>query len=436
MPEEMQMSLAEFRALRVPMDWREAVAIIQELAHTINRSGRDAEVPDLDHLILAIVAPSGMDRRARNHPQVLVRRGGAPPDHPVRAIARLLQELVEGASPPPQLRLLISQDAAKPPLHSTVTEFSGALRSFERPDRLGDIAKVLSRARDAQDDSSAREDAKAAEPTRLDRALEWARSQSPVTVLIAGLVVAVLVPALWFGSGQSSETWFALKDRAGQTIASARRLAGSTVDALGTLFPESTPEVLDGEGDSPIPDPDPPRAVAATVQVAPADSQRAQSSPSVARPIGSVPRLTRSVPRLTGTPVALLDTRAVASQQRDGAGRPSLVTDATSAPTREVGASVGDSDGLYTSGDQDVVPPSFTHPKLPSVTDGAAQSRVDSELHIIVDKNGVVEAVTLHSPSNLYRDRMLVSAAKAWRFTPAVRDGRPVRYELRLPIAP
>jgi hypothetical protein len=32
------------------------------------------------------------------------------------------------------------------------------------------------------------------------------------------------------------------------------------------------------------------------------------------------------------------------------------------------------------------------------------------------------------------QDRVMVSAAKTWRFTPARRDGQPVRYRLHMPI--
>ncbi len=414
MLEEMEMSLAEMRTLRVPIDWREAVAIIQELAHTINRSGHDAEVPDLDHLLVAIVAPSGIDRRERSHPEVLVRPGSEPPDHPVRQMARLLQELVEGGSPPPQLRLFISQNASQPPLHATVTEFSGGLRFFERPNRQGDVSAVLLRARDLQDDSSARETEEDNAPSRFDRVLEWARAQSPIAVLISLLVAAVLVPAIWFGSSQSSETWLEWQDRAAQTMARAKQITSASVEALGAMFPESAPEVPDDEADALALDldPDAPATVGAAVRVAPLDPAQGRSSRDVSRP--------RSPSVAANAPLTL-----VASQ-----------TPGEAAAEVDIFVSESDSETLYSSADPDVAPPSLTLPQMRSATPEDAESAQQSVLHIVVDENDRVETVTLNSPSNLYRDRMLVSAAKAWRFTPAVRDGRPVKYRLRLPITP
>jgi hypothetical protein len=53
---------------------------------------------------------------------------------------------------------------------------------------------------------------------------------------------------------------------------------------------------------------------------------------------------------------------------------------------------------------------------------------------IVVDQAGDVELVKLSSPAHRYEDRMLVAAAKAWKFKPALLHGEPVRYRLRIPI--
>jgi outer membrane biosynthesis protein TonB len=51
-----------------------------------------------------------------------------------------------------------------------------------------------------------------------------------------------------------------------------------------------------------------------------------------------------------------------------------------------------------------------------------------------VTERGEVEKVHLISPANRYRERMLVAAAKAWRFKPATLDGQPVRYRTTVRI--
>ena len=55
-------------------------------------------------------------------------------------------------------------------------------------------------------------------------------------------------------------------------------------------------------------------------------------------------------------------------------------------------------------------------------------------LMLVVDGQGVVESVRLQSPSNRYHDRFWVSAAKTWRFTPAMKDGQPVKFLKRIVI--
>jgi outer membrane biosynthesis protein TonB len=55
-------------------------------------------------------------------------------------------------------------------------------------------------------------------------------------------------------------------------------------------------------------------------------------------------------------------------------------------------------------------------------------------LEIIVGKQGDVEFVKLHTPLNRYHERMVVSAAKAWRYRPARKGGTPVRYRLNVTV--
>ena len=57
---------------------------------------------------------------------------------------------------------------------------------------------------------------------------------------------------------------------------------------------------------------------------------------------------------------------------------------------------------------------------------------------VLVDLDGNVETVRIRGQiepgETFYRHRMLLAAAKLWRFTPARLDGRPVRYVTRVVI--
>jgi hypothetical protein len=53
---------------------------------------------------------------------------------------------------------------------------------------------------------------------------------------------------------------------------------------------------------------------------------------------------------------------------------------------------------------------------------------------MIIDREGNVDKVKLHTPLNRYHERMVVSAAKAWRYLPATKDGRPVKCRIIVKI--
>ena len=88
---------------------------------------------------------------------------------------------------------------------------------------------------------------------------------------------------------------------------------------------------------------------------------------------------------------------------------------------------------VYSAEDPGVAPPEMIRPQLPSERKADTEPS-DSWVEVIVDERGQVAQVRLHSSDASLSDRMLVAAAKAWQFQPARKDGRPVRYVLRLPV--
>jgi TonB family protein len=88
---------------------------------------------------------------------------------------------------------------------------------------------------------------------------------------------------------------------------------------------------------------------------------------------------------------------------------------------------------VYSAEDPGVAPPEMLRPQLPSERKADTEPS-DSWVEVIVDERGQVAQVRLHSSDASLSDRMLVAAAKAWQFQPARKDGRPVKYVLRLPV--
>jgi TonB family protein len=69
-------------------------------------------------------------------------------------------------------------------------------------------------------------------------------------------------------------------------------------------------------------------------------------------------------------------------------------------------------------------------PKLPPVRLSQSSAAGTNTMELLVDEFGRVEQVQLVSPPVRLGDMTLLSAAKTWRFHPALKDGQPVRYRL------
>ena len=105
----------------------------------------------------------------------------------------------------------------------------------------------------------------------------------------------------------------------------------------------------------------------------------------------------------------------------------SLVVLATAARTRE-------EERVYTVADLGVTPPRPLGRQLASASPPRRSVSPTGRLEILVDRSGRVETVRLDTPLNGYHDRMIVSAVKAWHYRPALRNGKPVRFNLVMSI--
>ena len=110
--------------------------------------------------------------------------------------------------------------------------------------------------------------------------------------------------------------------------------------------------------------------------------------------------------------------------ERDGRVVPSTVAPLRTAPR------VAPSGHVYRAGNPQVTPAVLIRPHLPHNPPLDVPDEHIGTLEFVVAESGAVEHVHLVSPANRYQERMLVAAAKTWRFRPATRDGRPVRFRM------
>jgi tetratricopeptide (TPR) repeat protein len=91
----------------------------------------------------------------------------------------------------------------------------------------------------------------------------------------------------------------------------------------------------------------------------------------------------------------------------------------------------------YTSADEGIVPPVEVSRVMPRWVPGnplLRSAKFRGVLEYVVDENGGVESATLVVPISPLYDSSLLEAASTWRFRPATKDGRPVRFRKRIEV--
>lgn len=110
-----------------------------------------------------------------------------------------------------------------------------------------------------------------------------------------------------------------------------------------------------------------------------------------------------------------------------------------SAPAEVDTAASSLDDALFSAATPGVTPPVLRYPAMPSTALRAGtEPIVGPHFEVLVAADGSVETVRIRGQiepgETFYRHRMMLAAAKMWRFTPAMLNGRPVRYVARVVV--
>jgi tetratricopeptide (TPR) repeat protein len=85
---------------------------------------------------------------------------------------------------------------------------------------------------------------------------------------------------------------------------------------------------------------------------------------------------------------------------------------------------------VFTSADADVAPPVAQSQRIPPWVPDRAIAAQDfhGTLELLIDETGGVVTATMRASAHPTYNRLLLRAARDWKFTPARHDGKPVRY--------
>jgi TonB family protein len=87
-------------------------------------------------------------------------------------------------------------------------------------------------------------------------------------------------------------------------------------------------------------------------------------------------------------------------------------------------------DVTYSLADEDVTPPVSLVQRTPPWRPSASEASQDYRgvLRLVIDRSGAVESASMATGTRPWYDQALIRAARDWKFQPAQKQGRPVRY--------
>jgi TonB family protein len=384
----MPITLRDVIARRTPLEWFEAVAIVQAVSDEAARAqGEQAGfIPDLADIVLD---EGGGVRFSR------VGRPGE--GSPVFRAATLLRVLLPEDAAPVQLKLLVLTSVSATPRYASLSELSRGLDYFERPDRPSVVRAVVERAAGLP--------AVGSMPDAADDANQTARPPASEPATRRRLAAALFILLLASATGAAGLWWLSNRPAGAMALSRTKALVAEAIDSAAA-------RVRSGLRSQP------PVATAAPAP-APKKAHSPGASGSGARGLLRPGRAVvhNATPLTADTSEPPSETPPAPPQHVDEVIWLSPPPDDGTASLR-----------AFSAADADVRPPVAVRPKLPSEPPPGVRVESLTRLEVLVSAAGEVDSVRIVSGPRDALDSMMLSAVKAWRFQPATKDGRPVAY--------
>jgi hypothetical protein len=411
----------------VPYEWHDGVALVAQLLAQLRAESTGmvpTDVPDLRDLALDETGWLVISYEETTLPAM----PGA---------AQLLQQLLSGRDQPPQLRLFVMQSATSE-APTPLDDFADELAKWERPNRIPKLVSLYTRAFEKIGADALSEEAMARE-RELARVSRWASEDK---VLGRNTTTPAAVKTAKAASG--SKSTFVLGSL---IVLAAVLLAAAEWQYVVDRFveverPEVTTEAAVPE--PPAPDPEPARPAGPRTEPRPtpptpsarlesrseaprsADLATAENELAKAQELFNQQDYARARAAFARILESLRNEPSLQAEQIRQAAR-SLEEVARAAVVEPAVGSTAE----YRNGDTGVVAP-VPQVYLPPKPDPRTPAEKLQVMEVRINTDGRVDSAkfVINRPS--FRNSWWTSAAKAWRFVPASKDGQPVRYVMRI----
>lgn len=408
----------------VAYEWHDGVALAAQLVAQVRADIPHAEerIPDLRGVTLEGTGALALS---------------AHPEHSMPAMpgaAQLLQQLLSGKEQPTPLRLFAMQAAtAEPPM--SLALFAEELEKWERPNRLAKLGALYQRAfaqigpaaltdeaklREARAEAAIRgpvTSGGAAAPAAAAKTKPVAATTPAVQNAQAVTVTAVIIGVVMLAAAGGA--WFVLNGRR-----PAPPPAGSAAASETAPIDSSSTTTAGSSGSSPAarraarPQESAvqPSAVVASAEAELARGRQLFARQDYAAAAAAFDRVLQILAREPGP--QLEELRQVARSMAEVSR--AAIAEQVAAATRE-----------YRVGDEGVIDP-VALGFLPPKPDPATPAERLQVLEVRINTSGTVDSAKFVMNRPSFRNTWWISAAKAWRFSPATRNGQPVRFVMRI----
>ena len=383
------------------IEWQDAVAIVQAVCDRLSTDG--GGVPELDQIGILSTG------------DVVLRPVAASTEPAARLLGYRLVALLQRSNPPAPLRLFASQVTASSPLYSSLADFSRGLAYFGRPDRSRILQEAYQRAMPAlaakPRAAAAQQSGRRGAPSPVEpRRHGWTTGQKRFIVAATAVIVVAAVGAV------GTVAW-----RRFDVGTTGSHLLSRTTASTATVFHAGVASGIDLLRKAGL--------VSAARVVPPPEATAAARSPRARRVPEPLPTETDAVTNSNGSVPAAASSPGPSDPSVNGPA--SAPVDLTNGVTDQPGAD----SRVYSPEDTDVSLPILSSDKLPT-TPSEYSNATGIVVDLLINERGTVDSVKFVTPPTDMRQRMLISAMKAWQYRPALKDGRPVKFLYRVKVTP